>query len=309
VRVLVTGASGFAGAHLCAELRGQGYEVATLGTDPYADYRVDVRARDEVLAAVEAACPVGVFHLAAIAFVPAAEADPLLTDEVNHVGTCNVLDAAAVTKARTLVVSSGAVYGRLAAADSPATEDRELRPEGAYAASKAAAEEACSRRAARQEIVRVRPFNQTGPGQPRQYVCSDFARQVARCEENPAGGRVEVGDLSAQRDFIDVRDAVRAYLLAWRDGRPGEVYNVCSGESVAVRTILDTLIELARVKVDVDVRGERLRPGEVSRFHGSAAKLERATGWRSRLSLRASLADLLDDWRQRVRDNPVGVDV
>jgi len=300
VRVLVTGGAGFVGTHLCLALRPRGHEIVTLGTQPICTYQVDIRDHDGVVVALGDARPDAVFHLAAIAHVPSADADPALTDAVNVGGTSSVLDGAARVGARTVVVSTGAVYGHQADGDRPITEEHATEPVGAYACSKAAAEQECRRRHGSQEIVRVRPFNQAGPGQSPDYVCSDFARQVAACEREGAPGRIEVGDLSAVRDFVDVRDAVVAYIDVCERGRAGEVYNVCSGTGVEVRAVLDTLIDLASVDVAVEVRRERLRAGEVSRYYGSAAKLERATGWRPGIALRQTLAAVLDDWRTRL---------
>jgi GDP-4-dehydro-6-deoxy-D-mannose reductase len=300
LRFLITGSTGFVGRHLTALLQSEGHEVAGLGLGSGADYAVDVRDREAVVAAASDCRPDGVFHLAAIAFVPAANADPVAADAVNHAGTANVLDAAAAAGARVLVVSTGAVYGTLDPSRLPADEATELRPQDAYAASKAAAEHACIERAGRQEIIRVRPFNHAGPGQAPQYVCSDFASQIAECEAGRRAARIEVGDLSAERDFTDVRDVVRAYLLAWERGLAGEVYNVCSGRAIAISWILDTLVSMARIDVVVEVRAERLRASDVSRAYGSFAKLEAATGWRPRIPLERTLTDVLDDWRRRV---------
>jgi len=300
MRALVTGGTGFVGGHLTALLAGAGHEVATLGTDVRSHYVVDVRDRDAVRAAVIAARPAMVFHLAALAFVPAADADPDATDAVNCGGTVNVLDAAAQVGARTLMVSTGSVYGAVASGAMPVTEERAMQPRGAYAQSKAAAERECCDRIDRQEIVRVRPFNQTGPGQPEAYVCSDFARQLALCELGRREPRIDVGDLRVARDFLDVRDAVRGYLAAAERGRPGEVYNVCSGRATTIGEVLDTLLRHTRVSVGVNRQADRLRPGEVSRIYGTAAKLARETDWRPEIDLERTLVDLLDYWRERL---------
>ena len=305
MRLLVTGASGFVGSHLCRHLAGAGHHVATLGSDAGCDYRVDVCDAGDVSAAVRQAAPDAIAHLAAVAFVPHANADPDLADRVNRGGTANVLDAAAAIGARTLAVSSGAVYGKVAADRMPIDEDFQLNPADAYARSKAAAERECLDRAATQEVVRVRPFNITGPGQARDYVCSDFAGQIAEAEAGLRERRIRVGDLRAERDFTDVRDAVGAYALALERGDPGQVYNICTGVPVSISSVLDRLLAVSTVDVEVDVERSRLRPGEVNRYYGSAARLEAATGWGRTIGLDQTLADLLDDWRARVgrKDN------
>lgn len=297
MRLLVTGASGFAGGYLCRHLSGAGYDVIAMGEDSNGAVSVDVRDREAVLSAVEEACPDGIIHLAAVAFVPTADADPNLSDAVNRGGTINILDAARERAIRVVAVSSGAVYGPLGETELPATEDLPLRPQRGYAESKAAAELECERRRGVQDVVRLRPFNHTGPGQSPAYVCSDFAKQVAECEAGLREPRIEVGDLRSQRDFSDVRDVVRAYAHAFEHGVAGEAYNVCSGVGTEVGSVLEQLIAMSRVPVAVEVNQQRLRPGEVNKLYGSFAKLQSHCGWRPQIPLATTLADLLDYWR------------
>jgi GDP-4-dehydro-6-deoxy-D-mannose reductase len=307
VRVLVTGATGFAGTHLCRGLRDRGDEVMTAASSGDADFRIDVRERDAVFDVVAAAAPERIYHLAGLANVPLAESQAELADAVNRGGTVNVLDAAFPAGVPVLVVSSGAVYGRLPEAELPAREQSPLHPVGVYAASKAAAEAECVRRCGRQRIVIVRPFNHTGAGQSREYVCSDFAAQIAECEAGMRDATVEVGDLASERDFSDVRDVVDAYVAALEHGISGRAYNVCSGRPTSAGRVLEILCALARVKVRVSVRPERLRAGEVTRMFGSHATLTAASGWRPSHALESTLAVLLDDWRARtagVADKP-----
>ena len=295
---LVTGATGFVGPHLCRLLRASGFGVATLARGEGADYRIDVLDRNRLIGAFREARPRWVYHLAAFALAAGADAQAALVQQVNCVGTANVLDGAAEVGARTLFVSSAMVYGARTRGEGAADEECELRPRGAYACSKAAAEELCRERAGRQEIVVVRPFNHTGPGQSPRYVCSDFARQVALCERGAREPTIEVGDLRAERDFSDVRDVARAYVSALVDGRPGSAYNVCSGRAVAVREILDRLLALSHVEIRVRVAPERLREGEPDRLVGSYARLERDTGWRPEIPLEKTLGDVLEYWRE-----------
>src|SRR6185436_12084386 len=158
MRVFVTGASGFAGTHLCDHLRALGHAVVTAASGGVVDFHVDVRDAGRVRTALREARPEGVYHLAGLAYVPEAERNTDLVDAVNRGGTANVLDAAHDVGARTLVVSSGAVYGRVVESELPVREESPLRPVGAYAESKAAAEGECARRVGRQQIVVVRPF-------------------------------------------------------------------------------------------------------------------------------------------------------
>jgi GDP-4-dehydro-6-deoxy-D-mannose reductase len=300
VRILVTGASGFAGVYLCRLLRSAGYEVVAAASQGVVDVRLDVSDATAVRETFREYRPRGVFHLAAIAYVPTAEKELALTDAVNRAGTANVLDAACDVGARTLVVSSGAVYGDVLDSELPATERTEPHPKGAYAQSKLAAEAECASRRARQEIIIARPFNHTGPGQAREYVCSDFAAQLAECEAGTRPARIEVGNLSIERDFSDVNDIVEGYRALFEHARAGETYNLCSGRPTAIAHILDILIRLSGIKIDVVTRDERLRSRDVNRAYGSYEKAERAVGWHPSRPLERTLGELLDDWRRRV---------
>lgn len=301
MRLLVTGASGFVGAHLCSLLGRLGHDVTTLSRDGVVDYPIDICDADAVGRAVEARRPDGIFHLAAIAYVPDAEGDAARAHQVNVEGTRTLLDAAAAIGARVLFVSSGAVYGDGAGVAPPFREDAPLAPHGVYARTKVDAEAECLARNGRQEIVRVRPFNHTGPGQAPSYVCSSFAKQVVEVELGVRAPTVEVGDLDAERDFCDVRDVVRAYALALDGGESGAVYNVCFGTPTRVGDILETLAGLASVKIEVRTDQERLRNCEPSRLWGDNTKIATTLGWRPEIPLRRTLADLLDWWRERAR--------
>jgi GDP-4-dehydro-6-deoxy-D-mannose reductase len=269
-----------------------------------ADVVADVRDRDAVLNAFSSTRPDSVVHLAAVAYVPQANANPDETDAVNRGGTINVLDAAREVGASTLFVSSAAVYGRVPEAGMPITESRALEPNDVYGASKVAGERECEARAGEQAIVRARPFNHTGPGQSPDYVCSDFARQLALAEAGLGPRRIEVGELRAERDFSDVRDVARAYVAMLESARAGEVYNVCSGVPVTIAHVLDTLLDAARVPVEVQIERRRLRPGEVNRYYGSYQRLHDTTGWQPQIDLQTTLSDLLEDWRLRIAAEP-----
>lgn len=300
VRLLVTGASGFVGGHLCECLARSGHEVATLSRDGVVDDQVDICDADAVSRAVAERCPERIFHLAAIAYVPDAEGDVERARRVNVDGTRNVLDAAAEVGARVLFVSSGAVYGDGGGSAPPFREDTLLAPQGAYARTKADAEAECVTHRWREAIVRVRPFNHTGPGQLPTYVCSGFAKQIIEVELGLRPPVVEVGDLDTERDFCDVRDIVRAYALAMESGRPGDVYNVCSGVSTRIGDMLAVLMDIASVKLDVVTDRRRLRDGEPSRLWGANDKISTTLGWRPQIQLRRTLADMLTWWRERL---------
>lgn len=308
--VLVTGASGFVGPWLLARLAEAGHgPITALGEPPTAPATAlpavtwrpgDVRDPAALDALVAEVRPARVFHLAAQASVAASLEDPAGTFEVNALGTLRLLDALRrhAPAARTLLVSSAEVYGprggRLA-------EDLAPAPANPYAASKAAAEQVAGAfaRAYGLAVVVARPFNHTGPGQTARFAPGAFARQIAMIEASRQAPVIRVGNLGARRDFLDVRDVVRAYMLLAERGEAGKAYNVCRGEAVAIRAILDGLLAHAKVGIDVEADPALMRPADVPELVGEPAALRAATGWAPEYALDVTLRDLLADWRGR----------
>lgn len=306
MRALVTGAAGFAGRHLVAELQAQGHEVLACGLPsgaPPARARwttLDVTEPDDCLRVLADARADWIFHLAGFAHVGRAESAPDECLRVNFGGTRALLAAAleGAPRARFVLASSAEVYGRVPPDALPLGEECPLRPATAYAASKASAEMLVHHAVARGlDALVLRPFNHVGPGQSDDFVASSFAHQLARIEAGRQPALLRVGNLSAVRDLCDVRDVARAYVAAARAGRCGEVYNVTSGRAVAVSEVLDVLRGLARVPVRVEVDPARLRPVDVPVFHGCGERLRRDTGLQLDLDLPRTLGDVLDYWR------------
>jgi GDP-4-dehydro-6-deoxy-D-mannose reductase len=151
----------------------------------------------------------------------------------------------------------------------------------------------------------VRPFNHIGPRQGESFVVSSFAKQIALIEAGWQESVVRVGNLSARRDFSDVRDVVRAYYLVATQGQPGEVYNIGSGRSCSIQEILDILVSLCRVTVRVEQDPALFRPSDTPEIRCDAGKLHAVTGWEPTIPLEQSLRDVLDDWRARVAPQPI----
>jgi GDP-4-dehydro-6-deoxy-D-mannose reductase len=189
--------------------------------------------------------------------------------------------------------SSAEVYGRQPPENIPLRETCALNPANPYAASKAAAEMLLLGEAHTfgLDVVIARAFNHIGPGQNERFVVASFAAQLAKIA---AGGAPQlfVGNLDAKRDFLDVRDVVRAYVALARDGAAGEIYNVCSGTARSIRDVLRELIIAAHVPVEVRDDPGRMRPSDVPLFVGDASKLRAATGWEPHIAFAASIRDI-----------------
>jgi GDP-4-dehydro-6-deoxy-D-mannose reductase len=290
MRVLITGADGFVGGHLRDHLGERGDTVA--GVDRA---RADVRDAEAMRRAVREATPDVVFHLAAQPHVAKSFQDPIGTFSVNVLGTVAVLEAvrAESPRARVVVASSAEVYGRARAEELPLVERSELRPATPYAASKVA-QEVCAhqyRRSHGLDVVVVRSFNAVGPRQSTEFALPAFASQLARVAHG-AEPVLRVGNLSAERDFTDVRDVARAYRLLAEKGAPGDTYNLCSGRAVAIHDALEVLIRASGLDVRIEIDPARMRPVDTPRLVGSYARLREAVGWEPEISLERTMEDL-----------------
>lgn len=293
VRVLVTGSNGFVGRWLLEHLASCADEVIEL------DPQLDITEAEPIRAALLAAEPEAVIHLAAQASVGASWGDGGRTFAVNALGAVHLLDAvgACPRPPRVVMVGSSEVYGILAAGDLPVGEDHPLRPASPYAASKAAAEmvglQAWLGRGL--EVVRVRPFNHTGPGQRPDFVVPSLARQVATAA-GAGDATLRVGNLAVRRDLTDVRDVVRAYRALVVSGQAGEVYNVCRGSSIGIDEVARRLLELAGADMEIVVDPERFRPADLPDLRGDPTRLHDATGWEPEIPFDTTLGDVLAQW-------------
>jgi GDP-4-dehydro-6-deoxy-D-mannose reductase len=312
MRALITGYSGFVGPYVARHLLECGDEVHGVLFEPGfrpPDFHRDVELKTHtvvcdltdpaaVLALIRSVRPEAIYHMAAQSHVPMSWMKPAETFQANVIGTIHLLEAArqAAPDARILIVSSGDIYGAPDKDDIPLTESSTLRPANPYSVSKASQDQIAGvyAKAHGQAIVRVRPFNHTGPGQSPRFVCPAFAQQLARIKLGLSPARISVGDLTAQRDFLDVRDVCRAYRLALAQGLPGDVFNVASGQPRSAQFILDSLITLSGMEVTVQTDPDRYRPNDVPLICASAEALEKATGWRPEIPFERTLADLLD---------------
>ena len=285
--ILVTGAQGFVGRHLLAQL---GSDARPLD--------VDVTDGQAVARELLVAAPRAVVHLAALSSVGDSWSDAGETWRVNAVGTVNVLEAARAQApgCRVLVASTGEVYGR--ADRLPTPEDAPIQPMSPYAASKAAAEVACEQaRRAGVDVLVARAFQHEGPGRDERFAVGSWAAQIARAEES-GGGTVRVGDLSAKRDIVDVRDVCRAYELLLDPSVAAGTYNVAGGRAVEMKEVLELLVGLAEAPIEVEPDPARSRPSDLPVVCGDATRLREATGWEPMIPLEQTLADTLDAARR-----------
>ncbi|MBN1179161.1 MAG: GDP-mannose 4,6-dehydratase [Anaerolineae bacterium] len=314
MRALITGAGGFVGDHLCSYLLAH-TDWAILGTvypnpvdAPHPHPRLhlsslDLRNRTEVERTLVEWQPDAIFHLAALSSVPASFKAPWETLENNIRAQLNVLEAARRLSScpRVLIVGSNEEYGKPHPDELPITEETPLRPQNPYAVSKVAQDFLGLQYHLTYgiEVVRLRPFNHTGPGQSDQFVVPAFASQIARIERGEQLPIVRVGNLNVARDFSDVRDIVRAYYLAVTQGEPGEVYNLSAGQPRSIKDILDALLSLSTVKIEVEIDPDRYRPSDTPVAYGSSAKFRARTGWEPQIPFDQTIHDVLNDWRHR----------
>lgn len=296
MRVLITGSGGFVGRQLSPHLASAGHEVIGRDLD------LDVTDADALTRTLEEIAPDALVHLAAVSSVALSARDPDLAFRVNFLGSRAVLEAVSdlAPRARVLFVSSGEVYG-VGGPDAPAFDERAaLRPRSPYARSKACADLLAAGYAERGlDVVRVRPFNHSGPGQSEHFVLPSFARQLAEIAAGRREPRLRVGNLDSVRDFLDVEDVIRAYGQLLDASVPAGVYNLASGQGRRVGDVLDALIARAGVDVSVEIDPARFRPTD--RGVGDATRLQRATGWRPGIPFETTLDRVFSDALQRAR--------
>ncbi len=316
-RAFITGIEGFVGRHLARRLIADGHDVSGIhfadpGPGLEADlHRGDIRDFNRLKAILTLTRPDKVIHLAAVSSVAESETHVLETYDVNAIGTLNLLEALRATdsRARVLLISSADVYGRTAARE-PLTEQTTPQPINPYALSKLAAEEAgrFSHRAFGTDVVILRPFSHTGPGQSKHFVFPTVARRIVEieraAEKNPdldAQARtIELGNLDVRRDYTDVRDVVRAYVLALDRCAAGETYNVTSGSASLIRDGVETLCRLARCELTYTSTAAKRRRRDLPLLTGATAKFFEATNWQPEIPFQQTLADLLD-WSRTQR--------
>jgi GDP-4-dehydro-6-deoxy-D-mannose reductase len=298
--ILLTGASGFVGRHLIARLW-HAYPNAMLHTGAF-----DVTDRGATGDAVRKARPDACVHLAAVSAVPEARRDPGHAWNVNLHGTLNLGHALRQTAPECLFafISTAEAYGHSFRAGLAVDETMPLAPMNTYAATKAAADLALGAMAAEGlQVIRLRPFNHTGPGQTDAFAVPAFARQMALIAAGLQEPVLRVGSLESRRDFLDVRDVCEGYVacIAQRDELPaGTILNIASGTPRRLSDVLDQMLALSGVTARIETDASRLRPVEITTACGDASAARRLLGWAPRIPWEQTLSDVLADWRERI---------
>ncbi|MBD3346297.1 MAG: NAD-dependent epimerase/dehydratase family protein [Chitinivibrionales bacterium] len=309
---VITGVTGFVGGYLAKSLLSHGHTV--VGIDQWAqcpwpkvDYsQINILDNASMLHLLDRVRPDYIYHLAAISYLPDADATPGRALEINIMGTVSLLDAVrnSCPSARVLVVGSSKEYGSNAVSDLIA-EQTPPAPTDFYGISKFSAE-MIGIQYVRQfglDIRFSRSFNHTGPGQSPRFVCSDWAKQIAEISETKGDSKIKVGDLEVEIDFSDVRDVVEAYYRICTKGKKGETYNVCRGDTVSLDYILTCLLGKTDKKITVEQSKQKLRSHKASpKIAGDNTKLRSHTGWKPGISIEKTLDDLYAYWLKSLKN-------
>jgi GDP-4-dehydro-6-deoxy-D-mannose reductase len=303
-KLLITGIEGFVGQHLAARLS-QNHEVYGLHrADAHPGIHAILRRGDvcdfaSTEALLQSVKPDGIFHLAGIAAVGDAVRAPLVAYEVNALGTVTLLEAvrsAELEECRVVLISSGDVYGA-SNTGTPLGENADLKPVTPYGLSKLALEQTglFYHRKHKMDVVIVRPFSHTGPGQREPYIFARIAQELALIERKKREAVIKVGDIDVSRDYTDVRDIVEAYAVAFEKCSAGDPYNITRNPPQLLRTGVEYLIKLSGLKVELkDKSPEYYRGDEPTISTGDASKFVAATGWRPEIPFERTLQDLLE---------------
>lgn len=304
MKALITGVQGFVGKYLANHLISQGIEVwgtsrneAPILRLKNGDVKViknDLNSVEEIYEVLMTVQPDYIFHLAGQSNVKKSWEDKEGTFYANVNKTIFLLDACVKyqldkPEMKLLTVGSSEEYGKVEPHELPIKETTPLRPMSPYGASKAAVAMLIQQyhKAHGLNVVHARPFNHIGPGQSEGFVTTDFARQVVMIESGDMSPTLSVGDLSSERDFTNVNDIVNAYVKIVLNGKCGEVYNVCSGQSVAINTVLNIFLSFSNEKIEVLVDKAKFRPIEFKKYYGSNEKIKSELKW--------NITDTLED--------------
>jgi len=313
MKVLIIGAAGFSGGHLI-DLLSQQTDIEIFASKLKTEkldrsgsnitvLDLDILHKDEVSDLISQIRPDYIIQLAAISSVSYSWKEPALTFDINVIGTINILEAVRKSEInpRILLIGSAEEYGNVKPESLPIKEDCSIDPRSPYAVSKVSQEMTARMYASvyNMEIVMVRAFNHIGPGQTPVFAIPGFAEQIAKIEKGMQEPVIKVGNLSVKRDFTDVRDIVRGYWDLVRYGEAGEVYNIGSGKSYSLQTILDTLISMSNKKIITEIDPGKFRPADIPELRADISKIYKKINWKPEIDINTTLSDILEYWRKK----------
>lgn len=315
MKALITGCNGLVGSHLARHLLSERTKVAGtyhINLDNLEDiaarmalFPCDLCDPTRVEKILDRDRPSVIFHFAAQSYPLGSWKDPAGTFRTNCIGTIHLLEGTRKLKTHCTILAMGSSseYRARQAASEPINEETPLEPTSPYGVSKLAVDlmGLMYARAHQMRVVRVRPFFIIGPGFG-SNVTIDFARSITQIESG-ASKELRVGNLAAVRDFLDVRDAVRALVILAEKGVPGEVYNLSSGRGHKIQDVLDSMVAMATVPITVIGDPDKFRPLDAPVIIGDNERL-RALGWEPQIPFEKTLADVLEFWRRQVGQFP-----
>lgn len=311
MKALIIGGAGFVGGYLINELLSNGWEVhaTCLESEKISEnctvHTLNILDKNNIIKIFNNISPDIIYHLAAQSSVSVSWKKPQLTAEINVIGSLNVLESLRETNKkdiRLIMIGSGEEYGYIRPEACPLSESEPLHPGNIYAATKACQEMIGEIyvRAYGLDIIMVRAFNHSGPKQSSTFVISDFCKQIAEIENGKKIPEICVGNLSAMRDFTDVRDIVRSYRLLADKGMSGKIYNIGRGRAVSIQYILDTALSLANTDIQVKNDPERMRASDIPIIEPDVSGIFADTGWKAEITVEQTIEDTLNYWRKEL---------
>jgi len=318
MNTLITGITGFAGSHLAEFLLKKNHKVSGIYRwrskidniehilPKIGFYECDLRDAASTTQLIKKVKPDMIFHLAAQSYVPMSWTAPSETLTTNITAQVNIFEALrslGMMECKVQLACSSEEYGMVYPSETPIKESNPLRPLSPYGVSKVAQDLLGYQyfMSYGTKAIRTRAFNHTGPRRGDVFVTSNFAKQIVEIEKGKRAPVIYVGNLEAVRDWTDVRDIVRGYYMLLKDGKPGDVYNICSGRGYKIKAMLDILLSSADCDIKIKEDPSRLRPSDVELLVGDPTKIRKAVGWKPEIPFKKTMADLLDYWRERIK--------
>lgn len=317
-KIAITGVSGFVGGHFIDYLYNNDIDCEILGLDrgtPTVDFAkyadkikihfsiVDLLDKDALKNLIEDFKPDYVLHLAAFSSVAYSWKHPSESFTNNSNIFLNLIDSIREVdpSCRILSVGSSEEYGNVSRKDLPLRENQPIKPVSPYAVARVS-QELMSKvyvKAYGMNVIMTRSFNHIGPRQDDRFVVPSFIKRIVDIKKaGKTEGEIETGDLSIIRDFVDVRDVVRAYYMLLENGKPGEIYNICSGKPMRLSEIVDCVADELDIKITTRTNPDFVRPDDNKEIVGSAYKIEAELGWRPELDIRDTIRDMIAERMQ-----------